>query len=945
MVRTASKALLVVGVALVAMILWTAAAGLAAKKKGGSGFSLVALVARTNALPANALPAASLRKLEKAARDARAAAGKRPCRAVRDLARFRRILLGAKVKKGKKGAKAGNRFAALGTLSLKASSSLLASKRTKGCGGGTRPSRRPATKVKILRNDTKRLKLRVLLGELQFISKVGGGKAWTQLALPNTDSPGTPGTPGIPVASNVIGVPDGAKVVVKTEDIDSYTLDGVNLYPAQPDAADAIAKAPNFNKPPFVNDSFVVNEKAYNTKGLQPPAPADGGVLGQARDLTVGNLSVPAVQYDAKKKTLKVLTSVDVDVTFKGGSHAFSDELGSPWEQAQKRLVASLLNTNAVKPVGHIVLRPCGAELLVITNPATRPAADTFATARRAAGFRTLIVETGTGTGQIGTTVAQIQAYIRARLTEPNCIHPSYVAIMGDDELVPTFTGGPGGIPSDLPYSMRDDADELPDVAVGRILGADQAQVGTMVAKIIGYETAAPGGAAFLNHAMLAAQFQDTESGSEVNDGQEIRTFTQFSETVRTGLVNRGVTVDRIYEDAPTTNPLKFNDGTDVPASLQKPTFPWDGDGADVSAAWNEGRFLIIHRDHGWSDGWGDPFFTTTEVEALTNGALLPVVMSINCASARYDDDETSFVQQALVKPDGGAVGVFGDTRNSPSWHNSQIGLGFVDGLLPSVLPSEGPATKQRVGDALINGKLRLAGLAPPSGPGIVGGDGSTRNELYLWHYFGDPTMQMWGGGSPPLKFDPSQFKAIFKEQIGPPGPEPEPFSVLVTLPIELLGQPISLLQNGQVVGKAFAGDGSVTIPATFGDGSVKPGDLQVAVEADGAQPVSAPVEGVPKAATSLQQTCPTGASAESPMTVTGTLSGAPAGSTVEVTFTPPNGSPQVVNATTDGSGAWKASVTPTGNQFGQWTVSSKYAGTAQYAESKAGPCTISVSE
>ena len=90
---------------------------------------------------------------------------------------------------------------------------------------------------------------------------------------------------------------------------------------------------------------------------------------------------------------------------------------------------------------------------------------------------------------------------------------------------------------------------------------------------------------------------------------------------------------------------------------------------------------------------------------------------------------------------------MFGDTRNSPSWHNSQIGLGFVDALLPSVLPSEGPASKQRMGDALVHGKLRLAGLAPPSGPGIVGGDGNTRNELYLWHYFGDPTMQMWGGG------------------------------------------------------------------------------------------------------------------------------------------------------------------------------------------------------
>ena len=97
--------------------------------------------------------------------------------------------------------------------------------------------------------------------------------------------------------------------------------------------------------------------------------------------------------------------------------------------------------------------------------------------------------------------------------------------------------------------------------------------------------------------------FQDDVRPGSQGEG---RTFTQFAETVRNGLVKRGVTVDRVYTDDPTTDPKKFNDGTSIPASLQKPTFPWNGTGADVSADWNAGRFLIIHRDHGWSDGWGD---------------------------------------------------------------------------------------------------------------------------------------------------------------------------------------------------------------------------------------------------------------------------------------------------------------------------------------------------
>lgn len=948
MLRALSRLLaVVVCMGLLVLTVGGATAASGAKKKGSTaGSSLKALEKRTGDLPRNALPAGQRRGLERAAKGAKTSAGKRPCQAVKDLSRYRRILLDVKVKKGKGGAKAARQVAALSPLSLKASSGLLASKRTKRCGGGTKPSQLTSTKTKVLKSDANGMKLRVQLPTVRFVPRTGGGKNWTQIVMPNDEATGTPGTPGIPVAGDVIGVPDGAKVVVKSSNVDSYVLDGVNLYPAQPDAADAIAKAPNFDKPPFANSSFAFDPKAYNTGGMVPASPADGGILGQARDVTVGNLTVPGAQYNPKTDKLKVLTSVDVDVTFKGGTHAFSNELSSPWEQAQRDRLAGLLNANIINSKILEVLRPCGEEMLVITNPATLAAAETFATARRGAGFLTRIVQVGSGAGQIGSTATAIQAYIRAQLTAVHCVHPSYITIMGDDELVPTFTDGPGGIPSDLKYSMRNDTDELPDVAIGRILGDGQDQVGTAVAKIVGYEAAAPGGAAFLNHATLAAMFQDTESGSEVNDGQEVRTFTQFAETVRNGLVKRGVTVDRVYTDDPATDPKKFNDGTSLPASLQKPTFPWDGDGTDVSADWNEGRFLIIHRDHGWSDGWGDPFFTTTDVEALKNGALLPIVMSINCASAEYDNDESSFVQQVLVKADGGAVGVFGDTRNSPSWHNSQIGLGFVDGLLPSVLPFEGPKTAQRMGDALVNGKLRLAGIAPPSGPGISGGDGNTRNELYLWHFFGDPSMQMWGGGHAPIVFNPELFKAIFQAALPGPEPEPEPFAVSVLLPKELAGQPISLLQNGQVVGKALAGDGSVRIPAAFGDGSVKPGDLRVAVEADGAQPVNVPVSDVPKVTTTLKQVCPRGGTTGLPLTASGTLSGAPAGSQVDVTFTPPaqSGSqPTVVHATTAADGSWQASVTPTPNEPGTWSASSHYAGTAQYAESTGGTCTMAV--
>jgi hypothetical protein len=925
-----------VALALVAGLLLSVLAGspaLAAKKHPG-GKALGSLAHKVANVPRGTIPKAKKRKLLHIAKHAKRVARKRPCAAVKDLNRFRKVLGGVKVR-GKRRAR--NRLAALGPASLLASRKLLASKRTKRCGGGVKPSTRDNPQVKILDSDTNSLHVRYLLPAVQFVPETGGGQTWTKLTMPDTDIPGTPGAPGIPVVSNKFAVPDGADVTVDQGSVKSVTMQGVDVFPAQPDPVDEDPPEPNFFGPPYKTPDFTIDNKSYDSDSLFPPKPADAGVLGDYRDLTVGGLQVPAGQYNPSDGTLKLFQSVDFTINFNGGTHGFSNELSSPWEFPSQSFLTSLLNFRIIDFREIFRPRRCGEEMLVITNPATLAAANTFADAKRAQGMRTSVFQTGTGTGQIGTTAVAIQSFIRGRLTQFLCIHPSYVTIMGDDDLVPTFTTGPGAIPSDLPYSMRNDTDELPDVAIGRFIGNDNAAITVAVNKVINYENSPPTGSAFLRHATVAAQFQDDNA-----DGREERTFVQFAETVRNGLVGRGVTVDRVYDDSPSTNPLKFNDGTDLPAALQKPTFPWNGSGADVTAAWNAGRFLLVHRDHGYSDGWGTPSFGTAQVDALTNGNLLPVLLSINCSSAAYDYDETSFVGESLVNPNGGAVGAFGDTRDSPTWHNSQIALGFVDALLPSILPAEGPATKQRMGQALINGKLRLAGLAPPSGPGIVGGDGSTRNELYLWHFFGDPSMQMFGG-DPPIIFNPNQFTAVFQRAISPGDGDP-PYHVDVTLPSELNGQPVSLLQNGQVIGKAIAAGGKASIGADFDNDTNDVGSLQIAIDADGAEPIRLPVQG----GTSLTQTCPGDVNFNGEATITGNLGPSVANASITVTWTRPEGRGTVDHpVTTDAQGNWSDTVDTGsedpggGGNGGTWLVHATYAGDATHAGSITENCTF----
>ncbi|MDX6679902.1 MAG: hypothetical protein QOE31_3954 [Solirubrobacteraceae bacterium] len=853
-----SRALATIAGASLLILAGLPAPALAAKstKTVNATSTLSSLVKQTRTLPAGAASRSAKATLLRNASRARSAARRSPCSALSRLSAFRKTLRATKIRSNsrltkKARARLRSRLAALGPASVKASRKLLSDKRAKSCGGGVIPSTSKSVKTTVMSSDANGMTLRVSMPQLRYAAQTGGGKNWTQLVLPNTGTNGADGKPGIPVVSQLLGVPDGATLTVVPGSTESYKIDGVDVYPTQPEALDAPDRSipggfapgtnpprPDFNKGQFVPPPFTIDNSAYRNDSLVPAKPASGEILGQARDVMIGNLQIPAAQYDAAARSLKVLNSVDVRAVFEGGPKIFSPELGSPWERAQQTLLSSLLNRSVILSKLPFGIRRCGEEMLVITNAATLAAANQFATGKRAQGWRTTVVQTGAGAGQIGTTPAQIQAFIRSRLTALLCIHPSYVTIIGDDDLVPTFTDGPSGIPSDLKYALKTDADELPDLAIGRIIGNDQTAVGNAVTKILGYETTAPTANGMLNKALVAAQFQDDD-----NDGQENRTFITMAETVRNGLVARGVAVDRIYGESPGNNPQRFQDGTPLPASLLKANgFGWNGTGAQVSAGWNEGRFLVVHRDHGWSDGWGTPGYGTADVQALTNANRLPVVLSVNCSSGAYDYDETSFAGEALVKANGGAVGVFGDTRDSPSTANTQMSLGFVDALLPSVLPAEGPATKQRMGDALNHGKMRLNGIAPLP-------DGTTRQEFYLWHYYGDPSMQMWGGGNAPIVFNPALISAIYKP--GPISiPDPPPYEVAVNLGQVLgnfAGQPISLLQNGQVVGKAFVGgDGTATIPASFGDGSVKPGELEVAFEGDGAQPVKVPVTGVP---------------------------------------------------------------------------------------------------
>ncbi len=657
---------------------------------------------------------------------------------------------------------------------------LSAARKGQACDGAERFDQAPV--VNIGESDNRHLTGSVRFGEPKLWSVEAEGERFTELEIPGVQpGVGEPGMPGVPVLYRLVAVPQGAKASVNFKVGRAQTFP-MNLYPFQPQAPDAVQKGDEL-KPPadrFPEPKFTKNKDVYASDALYPQVIATATPAGKARDLQLIQLAIAAGQYNPKAQELTLFESVEFEITFEGGKGGFITRSAlNPFESAN---VYSDIVLNRVAVDRFVIpdLREiyCGGEqYLILTHPDFRAAADRLAQWKNNKGITTTVVNVNDGAGSGPDGKEQIDSFIEHRWNWCG-VRPSYILLMGDAEFIEPFyvsTSGSATTGSDYPYALlSSQGDDVPDFALGRIPVDTLAQADIVVDKIIKYESNPPSQASFYKNVGVASQFQCCRSGGQT--GRDLRSFIETSELARNELLSHGYSVDRIYTKTVEGNggstPRRFFNGTLLPAAIDASSgFPWNGDTNDIVNAWNDGRFLFLHRDHGWEDGWANPGFTTTNVNNdLNNGDLLPVVFSVNCASGLFDNETANgdygtnvnqayFAERLLRKSNGGAVGMLGDTRNSPTWANSALTRGFFDAVWPNTEPGFGNNTrKRRLGDILNHGKLYLMTQVGVAGTTVAPTEDNLTSELYLWHVLGDPTLQMWTGR--PLRVLYPYFKA-----------------------------------------------------------------------------------------------------------------------------------------------------------------------------------------
>jgi Peptidase family C25 len=217
--------------------------------------------------------------------------------------------------------------------------------------------------------------------------------------------------------------------------------------------------------------------------------------------------------------------------------------------------------------------------------------------------------------------------------------------------LIPTwqFMSYDGQSASDNHFVSVGEDPMHPVIAIGRFPVVDPAEITAIVNKTINYASTP----------RLGAWRRDVMFITD-----ESEHFKRTSDQIASTLDNEGFVTDKVYASKDEADNIAHQ--------------------SSIKDGLNEGRLLVHFIGHGgryiWRTGPPDlrknhDLFTLEDVSALTNTGKLPMVLSMTCYSAPFDNPtEDSIGERFLREPDRGAIAVFAASwRNSPSPAYSRV--------------------------------------------------------------------------------------------------------------------------------------------------------------------------------------------------------------------------------------------------------------------------------
>lgn len=542
------------------------------------------------------------------------------------------------------------------------------------------------------------------------------------LKIENCSYNSIPGQPMLPVRSFVFKLPEGSSVTsTKVEVSESFLQGSIRVVPTPiPVVAGVEDSVGNFSEDPGIyGSSKVFPDQWYvyhHAHGLDPET--------MLRVEYVVINFYPLRFIPAENRVLRAETvSVTVDYV-------------------------------EAAPLGPLVQ----LKNLIITSDALEPYAMQLAAYKNVTGIPSIVVNT--------TWIYDHYSGVDNQEKIRGCIKDFvatygivYVTIFGDADQVPVrLAYVPDGqdtyTATDLYYSdldgtwddnhdglygdqRYDNVDGIPDVYVGRLPPSLASYAQTTVDKIKGYQQQFNASDSWTKRVVLAA-------GTGNNGASDtLRNASKVLKEYIAGIVSDNEIV-KLYESYGNLSTASL--GSELNKGALFLNFAGHGDPGD-----NIGWLFYWVLAPIWWNGFG-----IVDVQASTNGLKLPVVTTMSCSTARFDDQD-SIGEWFVLQPGGGSIAYFGSTR---------IAWCFVDGYCPDGLMGE---MDRKVYESYSQGNTRL---------GQMWGVPITEYvQSYLWNYqyaspqdvktvmefvlLGDPTLRIYSPDFPETLHVPEDFPTI----------------------------------------------------------------------------------------------------------------------------------------------------------------------------------------
>ncbi len=555
---------------------------------------------------------------------------------------------------------------------------------------------------------------RIHLGEIS-----ADGRTMDTVSIPGVVLPNDPGAPNLPGMSRLIAFPQGANYSVEIKDYRSVIIDGLDVVPAEPIPFEGDDSPPLYRK----------NAAIYERDAVFPQQPVVLSEPKVMRGVDAFFLGVTPFAYNPVQKRLEVFTDMRIKVTFTGGNGIFGDvSYRSRWlEPMMRQHIFNYASLPAVDFDARVRSKSRSDECEYMIFSPGFPNFLAWAETIKEHRMKQGIVAEVYDISDFGSTAGGIESKINQAYTSWQ-LKPVAVLLLGDTPAMPTQTWS--GVLSDNIYADVND-DDLPDLNVARITARDDSELDLLVNKFIDYEFSPPTNPGFYANPIMAGGWQ-TERWfilcTEVVHG--FMTNVEGKSPVREYAIYSGYPGSQWSTNQNTymiTDYFGPNGYGYIPATPSHLT-DWGGNATRINSDINSGAFYMLHRDHGYEIGWGEPDYDVNDLGGLSNSDL-PFVMSINCLTGHYSYNPECFAE-AFHRMQHGALGVIAASHISYSFVNDTFVWGMHDSMWPGFDPGYGGSSGDNMympGFANMSGKWYLMNSSWPY---------NTSNKVITYHLF-----------------------------------------------------------------------------------------------------------------------------------------------------------------------------------------------------------------